>query len=82
MDKREMLMPSNKHLMLITVAFSAPGHMKFVALAGLVMVAAAIGDCFIGMFDEAENLFIFGVFISLIGAVGVLVALRSDAGRN
>jgi len=60
--------------------------MKFVALAGLVMVAAAIGDCFIGMFDEAVNLFIFGVFIALIGAAGVLVnALvdwRSDAGRN
>ena len=50
------------------------------------MVAAAIGDCFIGMFDEAENLFIFGMFIALVGAAGVLVnALadrRSDPDRN
>ena len=60
--------------------------MKFVALAGLVMVAAAIGDYFIGMFDEAENLFIFGVLIALIGAAGLLVnglvASRSDARRS
>lgn len=60
--------------------------MKCVALAGLAMVAAAIGDCLIGMFDEAENLFIFGAFISLIGAVGLLVGVladrRSDAERN
>jgi hypothetical protein len=52
--------------------------MKFVALAGLVMVAAAIGDCLIGMFDEAENLFIFGGSIALIGAVGVLVNALAD----
>ena len=60
--------------------------MRFLTLAGFAMVAAAIGDCFIGMFDEAENLFIFGVFIAIVGAGGVLVNAffdwRSDAGRN
>ena len=44
--------------------------MKFVALAGVVIVAGAIGDRFIGMFDEAESLFIFGVLIALVIGAG------------
>jgi hypothetical protein len=60
--------------------------MKYVTLAGLAMVALAFGDYFIGVVDESEQLIIFGFFLLVIGAVGVLVevlvAWRSDAGRE
>jgi hypothetical protein len=47
--------------------------MKYVTLAGLAMVALAFIDYFIGVVDESEQLIIFGFFLLVIGAVGVLL---------